>query len=520
MLWADRSADEITARFAGKVARGEPLVVRDEKTLSGRVHVGSMRGVAVHGIITHVLRERGVAVRFLYEFNDLDPMDDIPSYLDESQYRQYLMRPLCDVPSPVAGSDNFAEYFGAEFAGVIERAGFFPEVYRASELYRRGAMDRYIHLALARRSDIRKLYASVAGSEKPDDWFPVSIVAPVCQGGAPRIVGYDGTQLSWESAEGERGMLAPEGGAVKLVWKVEWAAKFAALGVDVEGAGKDHTTKGGARDVASHIAREVFGIEPPYDVPYEFFLVGGKKMSSSKGRGSSAKEVSDLLPPHLFRLALIGREPKRAIEFNPDGDTIPLLFDEYDRLAAKAWSGAGDDDARLFHLLHPEAPSARRFEHFLPRFTQVAFLVQMPHLDFFAECERLKGAPLNAEDRAECEERAAYAREWLAVCAPEAYRYTLAEDEVPVAARELSPAQRAAVRELVRAMEALPDFDGQTLHTALHEVRKQAGIEPKELFQAIYRAFLGRDSGPKAGWFLSVLGREFVLMRLRDVAVE
>ena len=84
------------------------------------------------------------------------------------------------------------------------------------------------------------------------------------------------------------------------------------MGVDVEGAGKDHSTKGGARDVANHIVREIYNQTSPFDVPYEFFLVGGKKMSSSKGRGSSAKEMSELFTPEVFRLVLIGKESKPA----------------------------------------------------------------------------------------------------------------------------------------------------------------------------------------------------------------
>jgi len=37
----------------------------------------------------------------------------------------------------------------------------------------------------------------------------------------------------------------------------------------------------------------------------------------------------------------------------------------------------------------------------------------------------------------------------------------------------------------------------------------------KEFFGAIYISILGKDSGPKAGWFLSVLPKEFLLKRLK-----
>jgi lysyl-tRNA synthetase class I len=64
MFWADRIAEEITKRFGGDIKAGTPIAIRDEKTLSGRVHVGSMRGVAIHGLVHEILNEQKVAKRF------------------------------------------------------------------------------------------------------------------------------------------------------------------------------------------------------------------------------------------------------------------------------------------------------------------------------------------------------------------------------------------------------------------------------------------------------------------------
>src|SRR3989344_3959316 len=116
MFWADRIAEEI-AKARGKSA---PLLVRDEKTVSGRVHVGSMRGVAIHGAVHEALTDKGVENVFKYELNDFDPMDDIPSYLDRAVFEEHLGKPLKNIPSPEPGFASFAEYFGSEFRGVIE----------------------------------------------------------------------------------------------------------------------------------------------------------------------------------------------------------------------------------------------------------------------------------------------------------------------------------------------------------------------------------------------------------------
>ena len=522
MFWADRIADEFLASPRGKGK--ERLVLRDEKTMSGRVHVGSMRSVALHGALSEVLTERGVAHDFLYEVNDFDAFDSVPAYLDKEKFTPHLGKPLFAVPSPDDSAPNYAEYFAKEYCGVITASGFAPSFYRSSEKYRSGAYNDLIRTALMEAAKIREIYKRASGSDKSADWLPFQVICEKCgKLGTTKVSGFDGEKVTYECQErgvewaqgcGNKGEVSPFDGNGKLVWKVEWAAKFVLFNVDLEGAGKDHYTKGGARELANIICEEVFKHPHPFDVPHEFILVGGKKMSSSKGQGSSAAEVASLLPPHLFRYFLFYREINRTIDFVPDGDTIPVLFDAYDKAAESHWSGVEDDVTRIFRFAHIGKETPRRF---LPRFSLVAFLVQMPHLDLLAEVEKMKGSPLTPEDRAETELRARYARLWLERYAPEDYRYELAK-ELPEAARNLSEGQKKAAKGILEYIEANPVLDGQLLHTALHELRKSLGLEAQEFFSAIYLSFLGKPSGPKAGWFLSVLDRGLLLSRLREAS--
>lgn len=504
MFWADRIAGEIEARF-GKP--GEPLLIRDEKTLSGRVHIGSFRGVAIHGTLNEALADKGVSSIFKYEFNDYDPMDGIPSYLDQAHYQKYLGMPLKNVPSPEEGYENYAEYYGAEFKDVIERSGWHPEYYRSSELYLSGKMDETIRLALLGAADIRRIYKEVSGGVRADAWLPISVICPTCgklsttfssdfNGETVQVQCRD---LDWVKGCGFEGRVSPFGGKAKLPWKVEWPAKWKVLGVKVEGAGKDHSSKGGSRDIANHISKEVFNYEPPFDVPYEWFMVGGKKMSTSKGAGSSAKEISDLVPAKILRLALLSKEIMQSFNFDPQGDTIPVLYDLYDKLAGEYWTGVRDDYARLFEYVHPnrQVPAAS----VLPRFSQVAFVVQMPHMDIYKEFPEA--------DRAELDERAKYAKHWLEAYAPEKFVFKL-QDSLPDVAQNLPEASKAALTSLhdfIAGRDAMPS--GEELHTELHMSKE---------FKAVYLAFLGKESGPKAGWFLSSLPREFVLKRLKEAS--
>ena len=497
MFWADRIAGEIEERFGKPKV---PLLIRDEKTVSGRVHVGSMRGVAIHGAVHEALIQRGVPTIFKFELNDFDVFDGVPEYLPHEQFEQHVGKLLKDVPAPDSNYKNFADQYGSEFKSVIESAGFTPEFYWGSELYESGAMDDSIRLALERSADIIHIYKEVSGSQKVEEWLPISVICEQCKKvTTTHVTQFDGTVVTYSCTCGHEGRVSPFGGKAKLAWKVEWPAKWKVGGVKIEGGGKDHSTKGGSRDVGNHIAKELFGYEPPFDIPYEFFLVGGRKMSSSKGRGSSAHEIAALVPTKIFRLALLGKDITQQVNFDPEGDTIPILYDQYDKLAENYWAGVQDDYSRLFTLIHPGRGVPQK--SVLPRFSQVAFIVQMPHLDLQKE--------FPDANKDELAERALYAKRWLEQYAPEKYVFKLHE-ELPEAARSLSAEQKqalAVVHDYIASRETMPS--GEELHQKLHELKE---------FKAIYLAFLGKESGPKAGWFLSVLPREFVIKRLHEAS--
>jgi lysyl-tRNA synthetase class 1 len=532
MFWGDRIIKDVKEKYASEIQKGTKLIIRDEKTLSGRVHVGSMRGIAIHGIMDELCKEAGIDHEFLFEFNDYDPMDGLPVYLDAEKYKEHMGKPLCNVPSPDGIAANYAEYFGAEFAQVIESAGFHPKYYRSSELYKTGKYNEAIRLTLENAGTIRDIYKKVSGSVRADDWLPLSVVCEKCgKVGTTKARNFDGKTVEytcgkfvdWADGCDYSGRIDPYDGRAKLPWKVEWAAKFFILGVHVEGGGKDHSTKGGSREVAETICREVFKHEPPVNIPYEFFQVGGKKMSSSKGAGSSSKEIADLLPPELFRFLLIQKEPNKVIEFDPEGDTVPILFDNYDSYSKKyfttkhdAVTGWEDDFARAFYLAQVSENRASITERHLPRFSTVAFISQMPHVDPAKEIEKLQEITLTEDDKKELAHRIEYVRRWVADFAPDEYKFEIQEN-APESSKNFSEIQKQALSQLLQYIESTPALDGQGLHTKMHEIKESTGIDPKEFFTAIYISILNRTSGPKAGWFLSVLDREFLIKRLKEV---
>lgn len=533
MFWADEVVAEVERTFHGK----KKFIVRDEKTASGRVHVGSLRGVAIHGVIVQALKEKGYEVKYYYEINDADPMDGLPIYLDKETFLPHMGKPLKDVPSPESPDSpptpekNYARYFGDEFVSVIKRLGFEPIIYLSSTLYADGKFDQWIDLALEKSDEIRRIYKEISGSEKSEEWNPVQVVCEKCgKVGTTTVVGYTGergkriveyvcepAKVKWAVGCGHKGKVSPYSGRGKLPWKVEWAAKWQIFPVDVEGAGKDHSVVGGSRNVASAIALKVFEGVVPVNVPYEFFTMGGAKMSASKGIGASSVEVADTLPEVLLRFSMVRTRPEKHIDFDPSGGTVPRLYDFFDEAAEINFghkeSDVKDDVKKAFHFSQLKPGAGKDF--FRPRFSRVAFLIQMPQLDFLKEVEKLKGAPLTKEEKSEAQNRAQYAQKWLAEFASENDKFEV-QKNVPELAKTLSADQKKFLAEIADLLEK-KQWQGEELHGAIHELRKNSPLTAQQGFQAIYTALLGKTSGPQAGWFLDALDKTFVIKRFREV---
>jgi lysyl-tRNA synthetase class 1 len=480
--------------------------------------------------VARALVDRGRPARFLYGFDDYDPLDGRPAGVPE-EFDRYLGMPLSEIPAPDGDAPSYARQFGLGFVGVVRRLGSEPEVYWTSEMYKSGAFNDAIRLALDRAADLIAIDREISGSQKAER-HPVQPVCGRCgRIGTTVVTGWDGREIAyecrpdkvaWARGCGHQGRRSPFDGGSKLQYKAEWAAKWRILHVSVEGAGKDHMTKGGSHDVAAAMCERVFDYRTPYPIAYEWFLVGGRKMSTSRGVGVAAEELVEILRPELARFLMVRPHYKQQINFDPAGETIPSLYDEYDRAAAahfgeREGKTAAEtellrDHARTFYFSRPGGELTRAYRM---RFAKVAYLMQMPTVDVAAVAAAEKGAPLTEADRAELRQRVDDARRWLRTYAPDHYRFQVQPALPPVA---LSAEQRRFLARLGGVIETRDRWAGEDLHAEVHALKNELGLPAKEAFGAIYLAFLGKPSGPQAGWFLASLDPAFARARLREAA--
>jgi lysyl-tRNA synthetase class 1 len=526
-------ADELAAR----VRDAGPQVVNDSKTPSGTVHVGSLRGPVILDAIARALRASGVETTLLYGVDDMDPMD-AQALLTPDAIDTEMGRPLAHVPDQAGDCHaSYARHHAGIFIDIFAGLGIHPDrYYWMSDIYPTGAVDPFIRTALDKASLVREIYRRVANVQHPDTWHPVSVICENCgKIGTTIVTQWNGEQVfyecrqelvTWARGCDNSGWVSPFAGRAKLPWNLEWAAQWSLFGVTIEPCGKDLSTAGGSRDRSDAIAREVFEREPPINVPYEFLNIGGKKMSTSKGHGAAAHTIAEVVPPEQLRFLFLRHRPNHAIDFDPDGtDQIPRLFDEFDRFAAatagrevKGELAPGYEATFRYSLLDPVADVQAEAARFRPAFAHLAMLSQIPGVDAAQRIAAEKGSPLTDRERSILDERIAAARAWLGAYAPDeavlAVRSAVPTDQLA----ELDTLQRAFVVCLRNAAVDRSPRTGDDWQATIHHCSKTLGLPGRKAFEAVYRAFLGRANGPRAGWLLASLDAAFVLDRLEAAA--
>ena len=85
--WADQIVGELVERakrdeVLGKIIEEKGYIVYDEKTPSGKIHIGSGRGWIIHDAIAKSLRDNGLKAKFVLSSDDIDPFDSFNSRND------------------------------------------------------------------------------------------------------------------------------------------------------------------------------------------------------------------------------------------------------------------------------------------------------------------------------------------------------------------------------------------------------------------------------------------------------
>lgn len=507
MQWLNKVVDELIKRHPD----GE-IVVSSGVSPSGAYHVGTLREVMTAEVIMRELQRRGRQSRHIHVSDDLDVFRKVPAGLPDS-YAQYLGMPLCDVPAPDGSDQSYADYYVSELPRVAKGLHLDMEVMRAHQKYREGFFVGMIEESLGKLEAIKKILVEVSGRELDEQWSPVQVLEDGYLKNRQFVSIDTATKtLDYVDKDGKTQSISYADGKVKLSWRIDWPARWVLLNVQAEPFGRDHATKGGSYETGAVIVKEAFDHEPPYPIPYHFINRTGetKKMSKSGGDTITASQLLEMLPPEIVWYFMLKLAPEKQLFFDA-GPTLMRLVDEFSELVAKADKTAADEQLLALCMQGIDQPTVSNipFSHLVASY-QASLRDDDKTLEVIRRTEHAETADADAEI---IKRELRFIDNWLDKYAPDDVKFSLAEQ---VNASQFDSKQKQFMTELADKIAQAPvDADGEWFHKAIYDFKDTTGLGGRELFMTLYLAIIGKTSGPRAGWFLSILPRDWLVARLR-----
>lgn len=463
---------------------------------SGLPHIGTFGEVLRTTMIRRAFEMLSdIPTRLICFSDDLDGMRKVPGNVpNQEMLRAHLQRPLTSVPDPFGEYESFGHHNNAMLRRFLDTFGFDYEFCSATEFYRSGRFDTVLRRAAERYDDIMRIMLGSLREERQQTYSIFLPIHPetgrVLYVPVREVNAAEGT-ITFDDEEGREWTLPVTGGNVKLQWKPDFGARWAALGVDFEMYGKDHSTNTPIYDGIC----EVLGARAPEHFTYELFLdESGQKISKSSGNGISIDEWLTYAATESLSYFMY-QKPKTAKRLH--FDVIPKAVDEYHQ-QLRAW--AGQDVAQrlanpVHHIHNGAVPESRMVVSF-------AMLLNLASVAHARDRETLWGfirryAPeTSPETHPDMDAAAGFALKY--------YEDFVAPHKVY---RAPSDAEREA---LVALRAALAAYDGPVEDEALQSVVYAVGrdrFDPlRDWFKALYEVLLGASQGPRFGGFIALYG--------------
>jgi lysyl-tRNA synthetase class 1 len=507
--WPFQEAMKLVKRFNGSRPGGEPVLFETGYGPSGLPHIGTfqevLRTTLVRRAYEIVASENGAPAptRLVAFSDDMDGLRKVPDNVPNQELlAQHLGKPLTRIPDPFGTHESFAHHNNARLMSFLDSFGFEYEFVSASDRYNSGAFDEALRQVLRKYDAIMAIMLPTLRAERQATYSPVLPISPstgVVLQVPVEVVDAEAGTIRFTDEDGGVVEQSALGGMSKLQWKVDWAMRWYALGVDYEMCGKDLTD---SVTQSGRIVKELGGRKPEGMI-YELFLdAKGEKISKSKGNGLSIEEwltygSEESLGHYIYA------NPKSAKQLHVG--VIPRAVDEYwqfraaipgqewdKRLGNPAWNllhamgndeGAGDSLPVTFGLLLNLVGVLGAGATHQQVWSYLGNYMHDADPDDHPDLYRL------------VEKAIAYNRDFVA---PTLHKRAPTANEA------------AALRELDAFLATAPaDISAEDLQTQVYEIGKKEdyGFENlRDWFKALYETLLGSEQGPRMGSFIALYG--------------
>jgi len=497
--WPFEEARKVVARVERRAAAGQPVnevLFETGYGPSGLPHIGTFGEVARTTWVRRAFELMSpVKTRLISFSDDMDGLRKVPGNIPNPELLQAnLGKPLTSVPDPFGTHASYGAHNNARLRAFLDRFGFDYEFLSSTDCYKSGRFDNALLAVLEHYEQVRDIVLPTLGPERRATYSPFLPISPV-SGIVLQV-----PILEWNKKtgtivfedEGRKTELPVTGGNVKCQWKVDWAMRWLALGIDYEMSGKDLIS---SVELSTKITATL-GAPPPETLNYELFLdEHGQRISKSKGNGLSVDEWLTYGPDESIALYMF-QKPKSAKKLY--FDVIPKTVDDYITFLEKF----RDEDvaARLenpvYHIHNGHPPE----ETYPVSFALLLTLVSASNAhdrDLLWGFIRAYAPHANRQDNPGLDRLVGYALRYY-------------EDFVKPAKRYRAPTEkeRAALGDLADMLDTFAgERDAEKVQFEVYEIGKKHGFEPlRDWFKALYEVLFGQAQGPRFGSFAVLFG--------------
>ena len=495
--WPFEEARRLVKRYAKQPPKKGYVLFETGYGPSGLPHLGTFGEVARTTMVRRAFEAiSDIPTQLICFSDDMDGMRKIPDNVPNPEMLSgHLQRPLTAVPDPFGEYESFGHHNNAMLRRFLDTFGFQYDFISATDFYKTGQFDEILLRATEKYDAIMKVMLASLREERRETYscfLPISpISGRVLYVPMKDVNAKDGT-ITFEDEDGRDCTLAVTGGQVKLQWKPDFGARWAALDVDFEMYGKDHSTNTPIYDKIC----EILGGRAPEHFTYELFLDNnGEKISKSKGNGLSIDEwLTYATPESLDYFMYLKPKTAKRMYF----DVIPRAVDEYhQQLRAYPTQDVAAQVANpVWHIHNGKPPESKLVVPF-------SMLLNLASVAAAEEKETLWGfikryAPeASAETHPDLDHAAGFAVRYYNDFVKPAKTYRLANDK-----------ERAALEDLLaRLKDWVGGSDADALQTMVFAVGKEHEFEPlRDWFKTLYEVLLGASQGPRFGGFIALYG--------------
>jgi lysyl-tRNA synthetase class 1 len=486
---------------------------------SGLPHIGTFGEVLRTTMIRRAFEViSDIPTRLICFSDDLDGMRKVP---DNVPNREMLLanvqKPLTSVPDPFGEFESFGHHNNAMLRRFLDTFGFEYEFISATEFYASGRFDDTLRLAAERYDAIMKIMLASLREERQQTYSCFLPIHPetgrVLYVPMKEVNAKDGT-ITFDDEIGREWTLPITGGNVKLQWKPDFGARWAALGVDFEMYGKDHSTNTPIYDGIC----EVLGGKKPHHFTYELFLDDiGQKISKSKGNGLTIDEWLTYAATESLSYFMY-QKPKTAKRLH--WDVIPKMVDEYHQQlrAYPTLDAAGQLNNPVYHIHRGQVPASTLTVPFsmLLNLASVSGAEDKAAMWGFINRYAPNASP---EGNPDLDAAAGFAVRYYQDHVKPTRSFRLPTDQERAALEDLLAALKdkdAALAQIAKKNAAMGNADPlpeanfaneDFLQSVVFAIGKNHGFEPlRDWFKALYEVLLGASDGPRFGGFIALYG--------------